>query len=199
MLADAMSGADLAHAGIKLQGDVMTRSFTTFVLAAALAACGAKSAPNTTPSEPASSGTPITADEGMPKEMPEPAEPAAPEPAKPDPKAELLATEMSAWEGAKPAFMQYCASCHSKAGKKATKKKLDHFALDTYPPSGHHTATIGATIRDVLGLSGKQPTMPYDKPGSVKGDELAAMAAWAEAWEAADKGGAHPAAADHHH
>jgi hypothetical protein len=33
----------------------------------------------------------------------------------------------------------------------------------------------------------------------VKGDELAAMAAWTEAWEAADKGGAHPAAADHHH
>ena len=61
-----------------------------------------------------------------------------------------------------------------------------------YPLGGHHTATIGFTIRDVLGISGKKATMPYDKPGSVQGDDLAAIKAWTDAWEAADKGGAHP-------
>jgi hypothetical protein len=40
--------------------------------------------------------------------------------------------------------------------------------------------------------------MPYDKPGSVKGDDLAKIKAWTDAWEAAEKGGAHPAHADGH-
>ncbi|MEO8548515.1 MAG: hypothetical protein ABI678_01010 [Kofleriaceae bacterium] len=89
-------------------------------------------------------------------------------------------------------FDKACASCHTKAGKKSAKKKLDHFDMDTYPPGGHHTGTIGFTIRDVLGISAKKPTMPYDKPGSVKGDDLATIKAWTDAWETAEKGGAHP-------
>ncbi len=67
--------------------------------------------------------------------------------------------------------------------------------LDTYPPGGHHTGTIGFTIRDVLGVSGKKPTMPFDKPGSVRGGDLAKITSWTEAWEAAEKAGAHPAVA----
>jgi mono/diheme cytochrome c family protein len=163
----------------------------TFVAVASLGACGSKSTATTTPSEPAHAEAP--------KEPEKPAEPAKPaEAAKPDPKAELLAAETSAWETAKPVFEKACASCHTSAGKKAAKKKLDHFNMDTYPLGGHHTATIGFTIRDVLGISGKKATMPYDKPGSVKGDDLAAIKAWTDAWEAAEKGGAHPAVAGGH-
>ena len=172
----------------------MARSFTTFVFAAALAACGSKSStPKTTPTEPTGSGSSAMtgSDATKPTEPEKPAEPVKTEP-KPDPKADLLAAEMSAWETAKPAFTKYCANCHSKDGKKAAKKKLDHFTMDTYPLGGHHTGTIGITIREVLGLSGKKATMPYDKPGSVKGDDLAAIKAWTDAWEAAEKGGAHP-------
>lgn len=152
----------------------MTRSFTTCVLttavlATALAVCGSKSS-------------------------------AAPaEPAKPDPKAELLVAETSAWQKAKPTFTRYCSTCHTKDGKKAAKKKLDHFDMDTYPLGGHHTATIGFTIRNVLGLGDKKATMPYDKPGAVQGDELDTVKAWVEAWEAAEKAGAHPPAEAHHH
>jgi mono/diheme cytochrome c family protein len=185
----------------------MTRSLTSIVFAAALTACGSKSpAPNTTPSEPASSGTPVAESSDGPKAMPkptepekpaEPAEPAKPDPPKSDPKVQLLAAETSAWETAKPVFTKYCSTCHTKDGKKAAKKKLDHFDMDTYPPGGHHTGTIGFTIRDVLGISGKKAKMPYDKPGSVKGDDLAAIKAWTDAWEAAEKAGAH-GAADHH-
>jgi hypothetical protein len=175
----------------------MYRSLTTFVLAAALAACGGKAAPKSTPTEPVAgpSEPAKPAEPAAPAPPPsEPAKPAEPEPPKADPKAELLAAETAAWDRAKPAFDKYCATCHTKDGKKAAKKKLDHFDMGSYPPGGHHTATIGFTIRDVLGISGKKPTMPFDKPGSVKGDELAAIKAWTDAWEAAEKGGAHPAA-----
>jgi type IV secretory pathway VirB10-like protein len=193
----------------------MIRLLITYAIATALAACGSKSStPKTTPSEPAGTGTPAAADSHTSAEMPKPAEsekaaePAKPtEPAhaepKPDPKAQLMAAETAAWETAKPVFTKHCSTCHTKDGKKAAKKKLDHFDMDTYPPGGHHTATIGFTIRDVLGISGKKATMPYDKPGSVKGDDLAAIKAWTDAWEAAEKGGAHGAAEhhneDHHH
>jgi len=157
----------------------MTR-MTTLLVTAALAACGSKSAtPKTTPTAP-------TAMTGSDSTQPEPTK-QAPEP---DPKAELLAADTKAWETAKPVLDKYCATCHTPDGKKAAKKKLDHFDMSTYPPGGHHTDTIGFTIRDVLGISGKKATMPFDKPGSIKGDELAAIKAWTDAWEASHKAGA---------
>ncbi len=132
------------------------------VLTFALAACGSKPPPPANPTPP-------------------PAEPQA-----------ALAAETAAYEKAKPVFEKYCSACHTKAGKQSAKKKLDHFAMDTYPFGGEHSAFIGNHIRDVLGLSGKQATMPDDKPGSVKGDDLALIKAWADAWDAAEKAGAHP-------
>ena len=166
----------------------MTRLSLLVIL---LAACGSTPAPApaapTQPTEPVGSGSAVTVAEPPPK-APE----KLPEPAKPDPKPALLAAEMTAWETAKPAFVKACATCHTKAGKKAAKKKLDHFDMDTYPLGGHHTGTIGITIREVLGIGGGKPTMPYDKPGAVKGDDLAKIQAWTDAWEAAEKGGAHP-------
>lgn len=187
----------------------MTKHLPLLFLTAVLAACGSKaSSPPTTPAEPAhdhadhdhaGSGSAVATPEPAPKEADKPAEPARPwEPAKPDPakvKAELLASERAAWDTAKPVFDKSCGSCHTKAGKKSAKKKLDHMNLDTYPIGGHHTGTIGLTIREVLGVTGKKATMPFDKPGSVQGDDLAKIKAWTDAWEAADRGGAHPPAA----
>jgi len=182
------------------------------ILTAVVAACGSRSSSTpTTPAEPAydhtdhdhaghaghaGSSTAVATPDPAPKQ------PDKPEPAKLDPakvKAALLASERSAWDTAKPVFDKACATCHTKAGKKSAKKKLDHFDMDTYPPGGHHTGTIGFTIRDVLGISGKKPTMPFDKPGSVQGEDLAKIKAWTDAWEAADKGEAHPPAAPHEH
>jgi len=169
------------------------------VLVAAAFACGSKPASKPTTPEPAhvddrGTGSAVATPEPTPtKEPAKPADPPMPDPAKV--KADLLAAETAAFATAKPVFEKACATCHTKAGKKAAKKKLDHFDLDTYPLGGHHTGPIGFTIRDVLGISGKKPTMPYGKPGSVKGDDLAAIKSWTDAWEAADKGGAHPPAA----
>lgn len=118
-----------------------------------------------------------------------PVEPAAPDPAKV--KAELLATETSAYQAAKPVFEKYCASCHQQGGKKATAKKLGHFDITSYPFAGHHAMEVGATVRKVLGIGGGKPTMPMGKPGIVKGDELALIAAWADAFDASHTGGAH--------
>jgi mono/diheme cytochrome c family protein len=113
-----------------------------------------------------------------------------PAPAKGDP----LAAETKAWKAAQPVFEKYCAHCHTDGGAKATKKKLNRFNFTSYPPIGTRAKTIGITVREVLGLSGGKPKMPADKPGSVAGEELAQIKAWADAWEAADKAGAHGAA-----
>jgi hypothetical protein len=170
------------------------------ILAAALAACGSKPAATpTTPAEPAHDHMDHDhAGSGSAVATPDPVADKQTDPVKPDPakvNADLLASERSAWDTAKPVFDKSCSSCHTKAGKKAAKKKLDHFDMDTYPPGGHHTGTIGYAIRDVLGISGSKATMPFDKPGSVQGDDLAKIKAWTDAWEAADKAGAHPPAA----
>ncbi len=163
-----------------MMGDTVMRALS---IAIVLAACGSKSPPpKPTPPPP-------------PHETPPPVapEPEKPSPPKSDPKADALAAETAAYDQAKPVFEKYCATCHTKAGKKSAKKKLDHFDLDTYPFGGEHTAFIGFHIRGVLGLTGKKATMPFDKPGSVKGDDLATIKAWTDAWEAAEKAGAHPA------
>ena len=187
----------------------MTRAFVTIVLFAALAACGSKSPPPAKPTDP----TPIvgggsataegsaagSANDPMGERKPVVPDKAVPDkavPPKPDPekvKADLLAAENAAYEKAKPVFAKSCANCHTKSGKKATAKKLAHFDMATYPFGGEHTKSIGNEIRKVLGIDGAKATMPFDKPGSVKGDDLALIKAWTEAWQAAGKGGVHPA------
>lgn len=102
--------------------------------------------------------------------------------------------EQAAFDKAKPVFVKYCASCHTKGGAKATAKKLDHFDMTVYPFGGHHAGTMAATIRKVLGIGGRKPSMPADRKGAVKGDELALIAAWADAFDAA-----HKADSTHHH
>ena len=119
--------------------------------------------------------------------------PADTKPAKPDTaKADLMAAENAAYEKAKPVFTKYCATCHTKDGKKATKKKLDHFTMDTYPFGGEHTKSIGNEVRKVLAIDGGKATMPFDKPGLVKGADLATIKAWTEAWQASGQAGNHP-------
>jgi len=169
-----------------------------------VAACGPKSAPPAT--------TPVSHDERDEHEHMEhhhhhataadagvAETPAAPADAAAEPGPDLVAMETAAWDKARPVFAKYCASCHTTAGKKKSAKKLDHFNMDTYPLGGHHAATIGFTIRDVLGISGKKATMPSDKVGAVKGDDLAVVKAWADAWEAAERAGKHPHDEHGHH
>lgn len=122
------------------------------------------------------------------------AKPAETKPAEPDPaklKADLVAAEQAAFEQALPVFEKHCARCHKQGGVKATQKKRGHFDMTTYPFAGHHASTITAEIRKSLGLTGEKPTMPYDKKGTVKGDELAVIAAWADAFDKSQAGGAH--------
>jgi hypothetical protein len=173
----------------------MTKQLMTLMAALAFAACGSKPRAPTTP-PPAEPDHAEHHDHAGSAAAPEEA---AETPPQEDPKVALLAAEAAAWQTARPVFDRACASCHTTAGKKSAKKKLDHFSFDAYPPGGHHTATIGFTIRDALGINGKKATMPFDKPGSVNGDDLAKIKAWTDAWEAAEKGGVHPPVEDHHH
>src|SRR5512139_1210670 len=103
-------------------------------------------------------------------------------------------SEQDAFANAKPVFVKHCASCHTKNGAKATPKKLHHFDMTSYPFGGHHAATLTTTIRKVLAIGGGKPTMPADHKGAVKGAELALVAAWADAFDAA-----HKADSKHHH
>jgi hypothetical protein len=105
--------------------------------------------------------------------------------------ADTPSAEQAAYEQAKPVFDKWCAKCHSKSGAKASAKKLDHFDMTTYPFGGHHAMTIGKEIKKSLGMTGKKPTMPFDKKGALSKSELALIKAWADAFEAAHKGGGH--------
>ena len=174
----------------------------TFLTLTTIAACGGSkpppAAPTAKPVEGSTSSDPVAATPD-PKPTPNdvPTKPVDPvEPVKADPgkqKAELAAAETAAYEKAKPVFAKFCSSCHTKAGKKAAKKKLDHFSMDTYPFGGEHIKSIGNEVRKVLAIDGaKKPTMPFDKPGSVKGDDLALIKAWTEAWQASGAAGNHP-------
>ena len=155
------------------------------LLLVSAAACGGKKPAPVQP-EPAPVAEPA----------PPPVEPAPEEPPAPDPaaiKAELMATETAAFEKAKPVFDKFCAGCHSKGQKNANAKKLKELEITAYPFTGEHAKA--PDIRRVLGTTGEKPTMPKTKPGSVKGDDLASVVAWADAWDAAEAGGAHDAAA----
>ncbi len=195
----------------------MMRLLPGVLCLAALVACGGAK-PVSDPAPPGAASMPATpaettattpdttsGDVPAPPTPPGPAEAAAaepvvaappppPAPAKPDPaqvKAELLAAEMTAWSAAKPVLEKHCASCHAKGGKAATKKKLSEFDITSYPVAGHHPTKTGEETREVLGLEGKKATMPFGKPGAVKGEELAAVKAWTEAWDQAQRAGAH--------
>lgn len=124
-------------------------------------------------------------------------EPAPPDPAKV--KVDLLAAESAAFASAKPVFDKHCAKCHTKDGKNATAKKLEHFDMTTYPFGGHHAGEMGATIRKVLAIDGGKATMPADKKGTVKGDELAQIKVWADAFDASHAVGAHEGVPGHGH
>ncbi len=184
------------RAVIVLIAEPMTKLTSTLIVAALLAACGSKSKPTTMTT--ATTTTTTTDDQGsgsavavVDKPADKPADPPPPDTTKM--KADLLAAESAAYEKAKPVFEKNCANCHTKAGKKSSAKKLGHMDMGTYPFGGEHTASIGNEIRKVLGIDGAKPTMPFDKPGSVKGDDLATIKAWTEAWQAAGAAGVHPA------
>jgi hypothetical protein len=93
--------------------------------------------------------------------------------------------ERAAFARARPVFARYCFKCHTTAGKKHSRTALRHLSMDGYPFGGHHAATVAAAIREVLGVGGEKPTMPDDAPGAVKGDDLATIAAWADAFDQA--------------
>jgi hypothetical protein len=123
---------------------------------------------------------------------------------------DLLAVEKAAFERARPVLETHCSRCHNQDGgaaAKMKKKALPHFSLDGYPPGGHHAHEVTAEVRRVLGVGGPgvvKATMPMDRPGAVKGEELAAILAWADAYDAAEQAGLHrsadkPAAGPHHH
>lgn len=125
---------------------------------------------------------------------PAPAPPAPPAPA-PVTADALRTAELAAFERAKPVFDKWCARCHAEGGRATSAKKRSHFDMTRYPFGGHHAADIADEVREVLGLTGEKPTMPPNKKGAVRGDELALIQAWADAFDAAHATGA---AHDHH-
>lgn len=163
----------------------------SFLVLTACGGCSSTSTSTTPPADP----VPVAEPTPIPSAPAEPGDPAMPDPAMI--RAELVAAETAAFERAKPVFDRYCMKCHATSGSKASKKKLDHFDMTTYPFAGEHALEISREIRGTLGLTGKKVTMPADKKGAVKGDELALIAAWADAFDASHAGGAHEGQGDH--
>ena len=170
---------------------------TMILVVASLAACSGGSQK---PTAPVAHQDPIPMTEQPADAMPAPTPPS--EPAKPDPakvKADLLAAEIAAYEKAKLVFETNCARCHTKTGRLTKDKTRDHFDMTSYPFGGHHAMEIGKEIREALGITGDKVTMPKDKKGAVKGDDLKLIAAWADAFDAAHAGGAHEGHGEHDH
>jgi hypothetical protein len=113
----------------------------------------------------------------------EPAQPAAP--------SDLLSEEQRAYEAAQPVFERYCTKCHTARGAQSRRSALRHLNMDTYPFGGHHAHEMGSTMRKILGATGEKPTMPRDKPGTVKGEDLALVIAWTEAFDRSHAAGLH--------
>ena len=110
--------------------------------------------------------------------------------------------EIAAFEVAKPVFEQHCFRCHTADGKKSKRKALDHLSMDHYPFGGHHADDVGSAVRKVLGAGGNaKATMPSDDRGAVRGDDLAKIVAWADAFDRAHdakREGASPAGGSAH-
>lgn len=176
---------------------------TSLCFVIVVAACGGPSTPAAV-SSPASAAGPVRqpVSRSAPTLAPEsdvvspPPPPREPDPA--EVSATLLGNELAAFEAAKPVFDKYCGSCHTQRPK-AKKKTLGHFDMTTYPFGGHHAMAISREIREVLAIGGGKPTMPRGKPGVVKGQELALIAAWADAFDEAHAGGVHEATPEHGH
>jgi hypothetical protein len=97
-----------------------------------------------------------------------------------------MTEETRAYEQARPVFEKYCAACHTERARGTEHAEaLLHFSMDRYPFGGHHAGEIGAEIREVLGAADSEPTMPPTTPGVVRGDELALVLAWANAFDRA--------------
>lgn len=108
------------------------------------------------------------------------------------------AEEVAALKAAEPVFAKHCYRCHTRAGKKAKRKTLDHLDMDRYPFGGHHADEAASAIRKTLGVTGKKATMPKDDPGAVSGDALAKILAWADAFDRAGGGGTAESPASEH-
>jgi hypothetical protein len=114
--------------------------------------------------------------------------------------ADPMTQEMQAYERAKPVFEKYCATCHTERARGTEHAEaLLHFSMDSYPFGGHHADEIGAEIRAVLGAADSEPTMPLDTPGVVRGEELALVLAWADAFDRAQAVRAADQGHDQHH
>jgi len=111
---------------------------------------------------------------------------------------DLLGAELMAYKRARPIFERYCARCHATKGGRATTKALGHFNMDRYPFGGHHQTEISQAVRQVLGATGKEATMPRNDPGAVQGEDLVRILDWAERFDTAQAAGLHVVEPDHH-
>ncbi|MBI1947633.1 MAG: hypothetical protein HYS27_18225 [Deltaproteobacteria bacterium] len=99
----------------------------------------------------------------------------------------VTAEEQAAFLAAKAVFTARCLACHSRTGARRGPRALRHLDMTSYPFAGRHAAQAGAAVREAL--TGKKPSMPKGKPGSLTAEELALLLAWADAF---DRGPAAP-------
>lgn len=103
--------------------------------------------------------------------------------------------ERAAFERARPVFEAYCMKCHTTSGAKTSGKAMHHISMDAYPFTGHHAGEAGSAVREAL--TGSEPTMPKDNPGTLNPEELALVLAWADAFDHAHPKAPHDEGAEH--
>ena len=90
--------------------------------------------------------------------------------------------EPVAYAAAAPLFARYCVDCHSAAGPRHDAEAYSELAMDHYPFTGRFGALAGLAVAEVIGATGRVPSMPTDHPGILVGNELKTVMTWAEAF-----------------
>ncbi len=185
----------------KLSGKTVMKSKTTYICnvfacAITLAACGsagpaAAKSPTEVPTGTAEHQLPEEGKEHTSTEVPlveqDMVEPVSVKPAISE---DFLAVEVAAYQSARLVFEEECGGCHTPdSTRKKPKKAVAHFSMGSYPFAGHHQSELGRSIRMAIGGTGKPATMPKDAPGSLAGEDLKVLLAWADAFDMAAEAG----------
>ena len=105
--------------------------------------------------------------------------------AAPSGSADVAEAERVAYTRARPVFAQYCDSCHSRESLHVDREATRNLTTDSYPFGGRRGAARRDTRFVCRSAKAIGATMPDDHPGSVRGNDLAAVLTWADAFDRA--------------
>jgi mono/diheme cytochrome c family protein len=98
---------------------------------------------------------------------------------------EASASELAAYERAKPVFERHCTACHRDGTRLTSGEAMRKVDMNGYPFGGAPRAAMTRTV--MASLTGGGPTMPPFRRQPLTAEEVALIRAWAAATDAANR------------